>query len=135
MSKYGNEYNGAYAIDTETSPENIERAVALIAQTAYRVYNKDKITSQILERFLNIHKLSDADFLESATRRCDVLVSNWLDFRKIYDFYEMQEIDKSITVDDVISASTGFFDGPMSIMTFGAEYNSDLRKIWIDNFK
>ena len=135
MSKYGNEYNGAYAIDTETSPENIERAVALIAQTAYRVYNKDKITSQILERFLNIHKLSDADFLESATRRCDVLVSNWLDFGKVYDFYEMQEMDKSITVDDVISASTGFFNGPMSIMTFGAEYNSDLRKIWIDNFK
>jgi predicted Zn-dependent peptidase len=135
MTKYGNEYNGAYCIDTETSPENIERAVALIAQTSYRVYNKDTITPPVLERFLNIHKLSDADFLESATNRRDVLISHWLDFGKIYDFYKMQELDKSITVDDVMSASVGFFDGPMSIMTFGAEYNSDLRKIWIDNFK
>ena len=136
MTKYGNEYDGAYCIDTETSPENIAKAVALIAQTAYRVYNKDKITAQILERFLNRHKLSDADFLESATHRCDVLVSNWIDYKKIYDFYQMQEYDKSISVDDVITASKGFFDGPMSIMTFGAQYGDiDLRKIWTDNFK
>ena len=48
----------------------------------------------------------------------------------------MQEYDKSISVDDVITASKGFFDGPMSIMTFGAQYGDiDLRKIWTDNFK
>ena len=48
----------------------------------------------------------------------------------------MQELDKSITVDDVKRASKNFFDGPMSIMTFGAQYGGiDLRKIWIDNFK
>lgn len=135
MAKYGNEYNGAFCIDTETSSENIERAVALIAKTSYRVYTKDKITKTVVERFLNIHKLSDADFLESATHRCDALVSHWLKFARLYDFYEIQEIDKSITADDVMNASSGFFDGPMSFMTFGAEYNSDLRKIWIDNFK
>ncbi len=135
ITKYGNEYDGAYCIDTETSPENIERAVALIAKTSYRIYNNDKITMPVLERFLNIHKLADADFLESATRRCDILVSCWIDFGVVYDFYKMQEYDKKITVDDVINASCGFFKGPMSIMTFGAEYNADLRQIWIDNFK
>lgn len=135
INKYGNEYDGAYCIDTETSPENIERVVALIAKTSYRVYNNNKITTKILERFLNKHKLSDADFLESATSRRDVLTSYWLDYKKVYDFYKMQEYDKSITVDDVVSASRGFFDGPMSIMTFGAKYNADLRQIWIDNFK
>ena len=136
MVGFGNEYDGVHGINTETSPENLERAVALIAKTSYRVLNNDKITPQILERFLNRHKLSDADFLESATHRCDVLVSNWLDFNVIYDFYKMQELDKSITVDDVKRASKNFFDGPMSIMTFGAQYGDiDLRKIWIDNFK
>lgn len=135
MSGYGNEYDGIHGIDTETSPENLERAVALIAKTAYRVYNNDKITQSILTRFYNHHRLVDADFLESATRRCDILVNHWGDFGKVYDLRRIQEFDKSITVDEVISASQGFFDGPMSIMTFGTEYNADLRKIWMDNFK
>ncbi len=136
MNGFGNEYDGVHGINTETSPENLERAVALIAQTAYRVYNKDKITAKILERFLNRHKLSDADFLESATQRCDILTTNLLDFGKVYDFYKMQEYDKSITVDDVVAASKGFFDGSMSVMTFGAQYGDiDLHKTWIDNFK
>lgn len=136
MSGYGNEYDGIHGIDTETSPENIERAVALIAKTAYRVYKHDTITKPVLERFYNIHKLVDADFLESATNRCDVLISHYGDFGKLYDFKQIQEFDKSITVDEVIAASNGFFAGPMSIMTFGAEYGDiDLRKIWIDNFK
>ncbi len=136
MSGYGNEYDGIHGIDTETAPENLERAVALIAQTAYRIYKQDTITDDILKRFYNIHKLVDADFLESATRRCDILVNHWGDFGKVYDLRMIQEFDKSITVDEVISASQGFFDGPMSIITFGAEYGDiDLRKIWIDNFK
>lgn len=135
VTAYGNEFYGIQGIHTETSPENLERAVALIAATAYRVYNRDKITSEIIERFFNIHKLNNADFLESASSRCNVLVNNWVDFGVLYDYYARNEIDKSITADDVIAASNGIFDGPMSIMTFGAEYDADLRKIWIDNFK
>ncbi len=135
MSGYGNEYDGIHGIDTETSPENLERAVALIAKTAYHVYNNDKITQSILTRFYNHHRLVDADFLESATRRCDILVNHWGDFGKVYDLRRIQEFDKSITVDEVISASQGFFDGPMSIMTFGAEHNVDIQKVWKENFK
>ena len=135
MSGYGNEFDGARSIHTETSPENLARAVALIAQTAYRIHNHDKITDEIIERYANIHKLGNADFLESATRRCDILVSNWVDFGMLYDYNQIEEINKSITADDVIRAAMKFFDGPMSIMTFGAEYNADLRKIWTDNFK
>ncbi len=135
MTAYGNEYTGIHGIDTETSPENLERAVALIAGTAYRVYNHDKITEPVVQRFYNHHRLSDADFLESATHRCDVLVAHWADYGKLYDFRMIQEFDKSITADDAIKCSTGFFDGPMSIITFGAEHNADLRKIWNENFK
>lgn len=135
MAAYANEDNGIHGIDTETSSKNLERAVALIAQTAYRVYNNDKITEPVIKRFYNHHRLSDADFLESATRRCDILVNHWSDFGKIYDFRQIQEFDKSITVDDVIKCSKGFFDGSMSIITFGAEHDVDLRKVWIENFK
>ena len=135
MSAFGNEYNGVHGIHTETSPENLEKTVALIAQTAYRVYTHTDITQQILDRFFNIHKLANADFLESPVRRRDVLVGHYFDFGRLYDYNRMIEIDKNINVADVMNSSRGFFDGPMSIMSFGAEHNLDLRKIWIDNFK
>ncbi len=135
MTGYGDEYNGIRAIDTETSSSNIEQAIALIAKTSYRIYNHDKISELVLQRFYNNNKLLDADFLETATRRCDILVGHYADYEKLYNFQQIQEIDKSITVEDVIKYSCGFFDGPMSIMTFGANFDADLKQIWIDNFK
>lgn len=135
LCAYGNEFYGVRGIRTETAPENLEKTISLIAKTAYRVYNNKKITQDVITRFCNINKLSDADFLESASRRCDVLITHWADFGKLYDFNKMVSMDRDITADDVIKCSNGFFDGPMSIMTFGAEHNVDLRKVWIDNFK
>ena len=132
---YGNEYDGIHGIDTETSPENLECAVALLAKTAYRIYTHDRITDAIVTRFYNRQKLSDADFLESANRRCDILVNHWADFGKVHDFRMTQQINQEINADEVIKCSTGFFDGPMSIITFGAEHNTDVQKIWNENFK
>lgn len=135
MTSFGNEFDGVRGIHTETSPENLEKAIALMSQTAYRIYNIDKITQPVIDRFRNIHRLMDADFLESAVRRCDVLIGHWIDFGKLYDYDNMIKIDKEITADEVINSATGFFDGTMSIMTFGAEHNVDTEKIWKDNFK
>ncbi len=135
VSGYQIDNNGVRCIDTETSPENIERAVALIAKTAYRVYNDNKITDAILAQYYNRHKLTEADFLESATNRRDVLIGHYCDFGRIYDFKAFCEMDRTITVDEVVAASRGFFNDPMSIITFGPEHNADLRKVWIDNFK
>lgn len=135
MSAYGNEFNGVRGIHTETSKENLGKAIALMAQTAYRVYNIDKITQPVIDRYRNIHRLADADFLESASRRRDVLIGHWVDFGRLYDYGNVVKIDKEITADEVINAATGFFDGAMSIMTFGAEHNVDTEKIWKDNFK
>ena len=100
------------------------------------MHKQDTINEDVLKRFYNIHKLQDADFLESSKQRNEILTLDWLDFGRVYDFYEVQEFDKSITVEDVKRASKNFFDGPMSIMTFGAEYGDiDLKQIWKDNFK
>ena len=135
MTSFGNEFNGVRGIHTETSPENLEKAIALMSQTAYRIYNINKITQSVIDRFRNIHRLMDADFLESAVRRRDVLIGYWVDFGKLYDYDNMVKIDKEITADEVINSATGFFDGAMSIITFGAEHNVDLEQIWKDNFK
>lgn len=135
MSAYGNEFNGVRGIHTETSKENLEKTIALMARTAYRVYNIDKITQPVIDRFRNIHQLTDADFLESSVHRRDILVGHWVDFGRLYDYDNVVKIDKEITADEVINAATGFFDGAMSIMTFGAEHNVDTEKIWKDNFK
>ena len=135
MTSFGNELDGVRGIHTETSPENLEKTIALMAQAAYRIYNVDKITQPVIDRFRNIHRLMDADFLESGVQRRDVLVGHWIDFGKVYDYDNMIKMDKEITADEVINAATGFFDGAMSIMTFGAEHNVDTAKIWKDNFK
>jgi len=135
MVAYGNEFDGVIGFKTETAPENLEKTIALIAQTSYRVYNHDKINDTVIHRFLNRQKLSNADFLESAVNRCDTLIDHWVDFGKLYDFNKIVEMDYDINADEVIAASAGFFDGQVSIMTFGATHNVDLRKIWTENFK
>ena len=73
--------------------------------------------------------------MESATNRRDVLIGHYCDFGRIYDFKAFCERDRTITVDEVVAASRGFFNDPMSVITFGPEHNVDLRKIWMDNFK
>jgi hypothetical protein len=40
----------------------------------------------------------------------------------------------NITVDDVFKNSRGYFDGPMSIITQGADFDTDLKQVWVDNF-
>ena len=135
MTSFGSEFDGVHGIRTETSPENLEKTIRIMAQTAYRIYNKDKITQPVIERFRNIHRLADADFLESSVHRRDVLIGHWVDFGKVYDYENMVKMDRNITAAEAIDCSKGFFDGAMSIMTFGAEHNLDVEKIWKDNFK
>ena len=40
-----------------------------------------------------------------------------------------------ISVADVLQNSRGYFDGAMSIITQGTDFDSDLQQIWQDNFK
>ena len=132
---YGNDICGVNGFDTETSPENIEKVVALTAKTAYKLYTENKITDEILLRFRNRNKLSDASFLESSDDRIETLESYYQNFNRLYDFYDSIEIEKKITAQDVIEYSKGYFDGPISIITQGADFDVDLKQVWIDNFK
>lgn len=132
---FGYPHDDIVGFTTETSAENLPRVVALIAQTAYRVYNEHPITQEELDRMFNLGRLGDADFLESSTSRCGQLNFFYRWYGRLYDFYESVQQQKSITPEDVVKYTQGYFDGPMSIITQGADYKDDLKQIWIDNFK
>lgn len=119
---------------TQTSPENIATVVALIAENAYRIYTEQTITDADLIRLERKNKLADADFLESAGRRCDGLIGFYRDYGRVFDFYDAVKMESSIRRDDVIKYSRGYFDGPMSIITQGADFDADLACIWHENF-
>jgi len=131
----GNEKFGCNGFATQTSPENLEKCVALIAQHSCKIYNENKISDKDLERYRRINRLADADWMESAGRRCDRLISFYRDFGRVYDFFDTRRMSNSITRDDVIKNSREYFRGPVSIITQGADYTADLKSVWEDNFK
>ena len=73
--------------------------------------------------------------MEQSASRCDMLDIFYRAYEKIYDFYGLIEMTKSITPADVVKYTRGYFDGPISIVTQGADFDSDLKQIWIDNFR
>lgn len=132
---FGNEKFMINGFATETAAKNIEKCVALIAQNAYRVYTENKINADDLDRMCRRSKLSRANFLESAGARCDKLISFYRQYGRLYDFYGINKLYDSATVDDVIKYSRGYFDGPISIITQGADFDADLGAVWRENFK
>ncbi|MDR1338095.1 MAG: insulinase family protein [Rickettsiales bacterium] len=134
-SGIGNEKTGVSGFSTETAVGNLEKCVALVARTAYKVYNDNEITADDLERFNRKNKLADADWMESAGRRCDKLISFYHNHGCLYDFYDTVRMSESITRDDVIENSRGYFAGPMSIITQGVDFDSDMKAVWEENFK
>ena len=120
---------------TQTSNENVAQVVRLIAQTASKVYNNLTMTADDLDRYCRKDMLHDADWLESATSRCDKLIDYYRNYKRIYDFYDISKLNRDVTVDDVKKYSRGYFAGPISVVTQGADFNADLGKIWHDNFK
>ncbi len=131
----GNEHHYWNGFATETSADNIERVVALIAQNAYQIYNNLDITADDLDRFSRKDALGDADWLESATRRRDKLISFYRQHQRLYDFDWDLKMFNKISVNDVVENSRGYFNGPVSIITHGADFQTDLMDVWQNNFK
>ena len=131
----GNEIFKLDVFATYIAPENMKRAVALIAKNVYRLYSQPVVTAEIIDRFNKSHRLGDASFLESSAKRCDKLVDFYSMYEKLYDFDEVIRLSSSVTPDDVFKYSRGMFDGEMSILTQGPKFDGDLKQIWYDNFK
>ena len=131
----GNEKFCINGFSTQTSAQNLERVVALIAQNCYNTYNNLDITPETIDRYNRKDRLEDADWLESAGRRADHLIYFYRNFGRLYDYATSIDMRNRVTVSDVIEKSRGYFDGAMSIMTYGADFNADLASVWRDNFK
>jgi predicted Zn-dependent peptidase len=132
---FGNEKTGLDAIVTQTTPERIAEVVAAISRTCFHVYQEKHISEQELQRYKNFDKLPMADFLENAKGRAKRITNFWHHYNRLYDFDKSKAETNSITVQNIIDASRGYFDGPMSIITQGADFDADLKQIWENNFK
>jgi len=132
---YGDGKTDLEAISTETAPEHVADMMALIAKTAYKVYTDDLPSEAKLKQYRNQNKLGRADFLERNTKRCDALWLDWGEYGVLTDIYKDWEMSDSVTAEDVKKYTRGKFDGPMSIVTHGPNFDADLEQIWKDNFK
>ena len=132
---FGNETFTLDSYATKTAPEHIKQVVALVAKNIYRLYSEPVVTTEILDRFIKSERLGHADFLESASKRSDRLVGFFKTYDKLYDYYEVIRLISLITPQEVFDYSRGMFDGEMSILTQGPDFDGDLKQIWIDNFK
>lgn len=130
----GNEKRGWSGFATETAKENICRAVELIAKTCFKFYNDPNLTDYDLDRLRTEKRLFNADWLESADARSRTLISFYIDFNTLYDHYGFARIGASITAQDIVDKTRGYFDGDMSIITQGDEFEGDLKATWYDNF-
>ena len=130
----GNDAASVFSINTESAPENIEKVVAVIAQTCKDIMGPKPFTQEELDRQKMVLKFGKANWLESAEQRRDKLISFWRRYGLPYDFYADLEMNAKTTVADVLENSRDAFTPPVSIITQGPEFKADLKRIWEDNF-
>lgn len=131
----GNEISHINQISTTSGPENLEKIVALCANVSAEILSKRPITQEELVTDRTRRLLGDADFLESSTRRCDQLIGFYKKYKRLYDYYEITRMGKSITLEDIYENVKDFFSNPVGIITQGPEFDIDLKPVWENNFK
>lgn len=132
---YGECFEPVNGVTTQTAPENMARVMALIAKTAHQVYTTGCPTENDLRKHRNEMQLSNANFLESNSERCNRFVFDWVNYNQMYDHKKMCELEAAVTAEDVYKYTRGYFDGPMSIIAQGPKFDGNLWQIWHDNFK
>lgn len=128
--------DGAYlnGFETITAPENVARAVALMAKTAREAYTTNPITDVFIKRDNNRRRLGDASWLESPEKRRNSHLYEYTVYGHFYDFNEILRMTSQITANDVIKYTRGYFDKPLSIITTGANFDANVMQIWHENF-
>lgn len=135
IGRAGNEYIIVNEISTSCSADNLAQVVTLFAQSAADILQKNPVSKEELARYKIIEKFRDANWLESTLNRRDTLINYYRKFEKIYDLSSDVEMLGRMTLDDVAKNSANLFDAPISILTQGPAFDTDLKQIWEDNFK
>lgn len=125
----------ANTINTSTSPQNIDTVIAAIARECATARMKPEISDDDVARLRMLMKLQFADIMESASKRCGKLLEHWHQYGALYDLMGEMYMNDQMTKSNIIDATKDFFTPPASILTQGPDVNSDLQKIWNDNFK
>lgn len=118
---------------TTALPENVSRAVALMAQTTHSALTTNPITDEFLKRCDGRDRLDDARWLESPEKRRDKLQNAYFDYGNLYDFYGAARMLSQMTAADVMKYTQDYLDRPVSIISGGANYDADVMQIWRDN--
>jgi predicted Zn-dependent peptidase len=126
----GNEHITVNSINTSTAPENLEKVVRLAAETSREILNEKKFSQAELDRFKMVNKFGDANWLESVNRRMGKLTDFYRKNKKLYDFYNVLEMERKLTVADVIENSKNYFSAPISVITQGPAFDADLKTVW-----
>jgi predicted Zn-dependent peptidase len=133
---FGNEGAAVNIITTSVAPENAGRVVELAAKVAADMMTRVPFSPAELEQRKRRALLGDADWLESQDSRRDKLIEFYLDYGKLYDYYDVKKMAEDITAADVVENARDMFDGEASVITQGAEVSPEkLRQIWVRNFK
>lgn len=132
---FGNAQTYVNTINTSTGPQNIDAVIATIARECAGAQQNPEITDDDVARLRMLMKLQFADIMESASKRCGKLMEHWHQYGALYDLMDEMQISDKITASDITRAAKNFFAQPVSILTQGPNINSDLQKIWNDNFK
>ena len=125
----------AHTINTSTSPQNIDTIIATLARECASAQQNPEITDDDVARLRMLMRLQFTDIMESASKRCGKLMEHWHQYGAVYDLVDEMQISDKITAPDITRAAKNFFTPSVSILTQGPDLNSDLQKIWNDNFK
>ncbi len=129
-NKIGDKYAVANIISTETAPENVASVIALIAQTC----RNTKITHADIQRMNAKDKFDYATVIENISNRHRIQLDSLHNFGTLRNIENDINANETITADEVINTAHNFFTSPVSIITQGPTINTDLEKIWHNNF-
>lgn len=123
-----------HVINSETLSQNLERLVEAVACTCRDIIYDIPITESEVANAKMVVKLQNAQIMESCSKRCAFYSKYFRSYNNIYDFRTETNIINNIKPADIQVAGRKFFAGPMSILTYGPDFDGNIQDIWNKHF-
>ena len=135
MSSVGDEFVTVNTIETECAPDKIAEVVSIMAKTANEIMSAKPVDITELERARIMKKFAEANFLESADDRNDRLIGFYRKFGLVYDIADYWRMIERVSPQDIAEYSRDYFSLPISVLTMGSDFDTDLKHVWKENFQ
>ncbi len=126
------EWAGAklHTINSETSPQNIERFIMTTANVCRNIISDILITSNELHSAQMVAKLQNAQIMECGAKRCALYANYFKKYKSIYNVSaEINQIN-NLVLSDIMMAGHNFFAAPISILTQGDVLTCNVKDTW-----